>query len=247
MDNLSLHQLPEKSASMRRRHNSMLVTGSKESSKWLQEYSCFNLLARQDQLIEQVQNQKDKTTSQFTSSQVSSHDFGGNHTSSYTDIVSKIEEHRELMQSVDSFDFDCLKLAQQIGRENCLPMVIFRIMKDLPQDEPAVVLNDDKLINFLFAIKQGYRPEVAYHNDLHGTDVAQMMHLLIKEGNLAQVAQLNYLDLVSAVTASVCHDFDHDGFNNGYHVSFMTDRAVRYHDKAVQENWHASESMKLLL
>ena len=27
----------------------------------------------------------------------------------------------------------------------------------------------------------------------------------------------------------------------------MTDRALRYHDKAVQENWHASESMKLLL
>jgi len=27
----------------------------------------------------------------------------------------------------------------------------------------------------------------------------------------------------------------------------MTDRALRYHDKAVQENWHASESMKILL
>ena len=27
----------------------------------------------------------------------------------------------------------------------------------------------------------------------------------------------------------------------------MTDRALRYHDKAVQENWHASETMKILL
>ena len=26
----------------------------------------------------------------------------------------------------------------------------------------------------------------------------------------------------------------------------MTDRALRYHDKAVQENWHASESIKLI-
>lgn len=26
----------------------------------------------------------------------------------------------------------------------------------------------------------------------------------------------------------------------------MTDRAVRYHDKAVQENWHAAESLMLM-
>ena len=52
---------------------------------------------------------------------------------------------------------------------------------------------------------------------------------------------------MSAITAAACHDFAHDGYNNAYHVNFMTDRALRYHDKAVQENWHASESMKLLL
>ena len=88
---------------------------------------------------------------------------------------------------------------------------------------------------------------MAYHNDLHGADVAQMMYMFIKQGDLATIAQLNYLDLVSAITAAACHDFAHDGFNNAYHVNFMTDRALRYHDKAVQENWHASESMKLLL
>ena len=71
--------------------------------------------------------------------------------------------------------------------------------------------------------------------------------MFIKEGDLATVAKLNYLDLVSIITAAVCHDYNHDGFNNSYHVNFMTDRALRYHDKAVQENWHASESMKLLL
>ena len=62
-----------------------------------------------------------------------------------------------------------------------------------------------------------------------------------------ELAHLNYLDLIGAITASACHDLDHDGFNNTYHVNFMTDRAIRYHDKAVQENWHASESIKLLL
>ena len=73
------------------------------------------------------------------------------------------------------------------------------------------------------------------------------MYTLIKHGNLAQLAQLNQIDLISAISAAACHDFDHDGFNNAYHVNFMTNRALRYHDKAVQENWHASESMKLFL
>ena len=79
----------------------------------------------------------------------------------------------------------------------------------------------------------GYRRDVVYHNDLHGADVAQMMYMFFKEGNLHGIAQLHYLDMVSAIIASACHDFDHDGLNNAYHVNFMTDRALRYHDMHV--------------
>ena len=74
-----------------------------------------------------------------------------------------------------------------------------------------------------------------------------MMYHMIGKGGLTTVAELNYLYLVAALTAAACHDFDHDGFNNGYHVNFMTNRALRYHDKAVQENWHALKSIKELL
>ena len=88
---------------------------------------------------------------------------------------------------------------------------------------------------------------MAYHNDLHGADVAQCVNLMIHHGKLHEVVQLKYLDLVSMITAAACHDFDHDGFNNAYHVNFLTERTLRYHDKAVQENWHASESMRILL
>ena len=151
------------------------------------------------------------------------------------------------MASAEEFTFDCLKLSETLGRENTFPMVVFKIMNDLPNKDPSVVISNDKLLSFLDAIYRGYRRDVAYHNDLHGADVAQYMYLFIKHGNLANLAQLNYLDLVSAISAAACHDFDHDGFNNAYHVNFMTDRALRYHDKAVQENWHASESMKLIL
>jgi len=53
--------------------------------------------------------------------------------------------------------------------------------------------------------------------------------------------------MVSAITAAACHDYDHDGYTNSFHVKFMNDRAIRSFDKAVQESWHAADSMNLLL
>ena len=74
-----------------------------------------------------------------------------------------------------------------------------------------------------------------------------MMHCFLSIGKVTEKAKLNYLDQISAIIAGACHDFEHDGYNNSYHVNFMTHRAVRYHDKAVQENWHASKSIEILL
>ena len=47
--------------------------------------------------------------------------------------------------------------------------------------------------------------------------------------------------------AGVCHDYNHDGFNNAYHVNAMTTRSIRYNDVSVQESYHAAESFQLLL
>lgn len=58
------------------------------------------------------------------------------------------------------------------------------------------------------------------------------MFLIIKDG-LGRVAELDYLDQVSAVIAAVCHDFDHDGFTNTFHVNTHSQRAVRFEDESV--------------
>jgi len=147
--------------------------------------------------------------------------------------MARLDQHSEAVEAISSFDFDCLATSQVLGRENTLPMVVFKIMNDLPKEDAPVLINNDKLIHYLGDIYKGYRQEVGYHNDMHGADVAQMMYLFIKHGNLDTVAQLNYLDMVSAITACAVHDFDHDGFTNAYHVNFVTSRALRYHDKAV--------------
>ena len=99
---------------------------------------------------------------------------------------------------------------------------------------------------FLEDIYKKYRRDVQYHNDLHGIDVAQMCHLFLVQGKLISLAQLDHIDILSFLTAGVCHDLGHDGFTNGYHVNACTDRGIRYNDVSVQENYHVAESFVIL-
>lgn len=107
-------------------------------------------------------------------------------------------------------------------------------------------LNIKKFTRFLGKIYQGYRRDVEYHNDIHGADVLQMMFVFLKQGGLQELAELNELDLLSILTSCVCHDFAHDGMNNAYHVNSISERAVRYNDQSVQENYHVAESYAIL-
>lgn len=59
------------------------------------------------------------------------------------------------------------------------------------------------------------------------------MFLLINEAKLGSIAELRYIDSVCTLIAAVCHDYDHDGFNNAFHVNKMSSRALRYHDESV--------------
>lgn len=85
-----------------------------------------------------------------------------------------------------------------------------------------------------------------YHNDLHGIDVAHMANLLLTEGGLIQLAELDNIDIMAFLVGGICHDLGHDGYTNGYHSNAMTDRAIRYNDVSVQENYHVAESFSIM-
>ena len=125
-----------------------------------------------------------------------------------------------------------------------MSLSILRMMGLNQQTLPQ--LNIQKFTKFIGKIYQGYRRKVQYHNDIHGADVGQMMFTILAQGNMIALAKLNNLDLLSILTSSVCHDFGHDGLNNAYHVNAMSERALRYNDQAVQENYHTAESFRIL-
>ena len=57
---------------------------------------------------------------------------------------------------------------------------------------------------------------------------------------------LNKLDCLSFLIASVCHDLGHDGYNNTYHVNSISKRAIDSNDGPVQEIFHSAELFRLL-
>lgn len=57
-----------------------------------------------------------------------------------------------------------------------------------------------------------------------------MAHLFLIQGKLINILELDHIDVLSFLIAAVCHDFGHDGYNNGFHVNNMTERAIRFND-----------------
>jgi hypothetical protein len=46
------------------------------------------------------------------------------------------------------------------------------------------------------------------------------------EGNLIEIGEFDHLDMVSLLIAGACHDYNHDGLTNAYHVNAITDRSI---------------------
>lgn len=134
------------------------------------------------------------------------------------------------MSTIDNPDFSIFEVQKQVGRENTLPLVSWKILDNLDLIE---LVNEEKMAKFLDKIFVGYRQDVGYHNDLHGADVAQMCYRMLTKGYLSQILNLNKLDLLSFVIASLCHDVGHDGFNNNYHQNAQTPRAIDSNDVSV--------------
>lgn len=100
-------------------------------------------------------------------------------TSNTIGLLAKLDQYEEALQCIDSMDFNAFELCDILGRESFFTIVIFKLMNAIPNNNAPVIINNEKLICFLRSIYTGYRRNVAYHNDLHGADVAQMMHLFI--------------------------------------------------------------------
>ncbi|XP_071490119.1 high affinity cGMP-specific 3',5'-cyclic phosphodiesterase 9A-like [Diadema antillarum] len=104
-------------------------------------------------------------------------------------------------------------------------------------------MNPIVLRRFLCCVQENYRNN-PFHNFRHCFCVTQMMYGMIYLCDLK--SKFNLTDLGILLTAAVCHDLDHPGFNNTYQINARTDLAIRYNDISPLENHHCAVAFKIL-
>ncbi|XP_062258428.1 high affinity cGMP-specific 3',5'-cyclic phosphodiesterase 9A isoform X2 [Platichthys flesus] len=103
-------------------------------------------------------------------------------------------------------------------------------------------INPVTLKRWLLCIHDNYRNN-AFHNFRHCFCVTQMMYSMICLGSLQE--KFTQVDILILMTAAVCHDLDHPGFNNTYQVNARTELAVRYNDISPLENHHCAVAFQI--
>ena len=84
-------------------------------------------------------------------------------------ILKDLELAIEPLAHADQLSFDLFKLNEAVGRDKTLIILSSHILKE---HDLIKFVDQDKLFSFLKTISEGYRRDISYHNDLHGSDVA---------------------------------------------------------------------------
>lgn len=115
-----------------------------------------------------------------------------------------MDRHSLECSAIDSLDFDLLSFKEKVGFGNVLSLITFNCLTKLP-GAPLKNLRFDnqRLVCFLLKIGSNYGQN-PYHNALHAADAVQQLNLYLKWGDLAQIAQLDLIDMVSIVIATAC-------------------------------------------
>uniref|UniRef100_A0A0G4HBT0 Phosphodiesterase n=1 Tax=Chromera velia CCMP2878 TaxID=1169474 RepID=A0A0G4HBT0_9ALVE len=124
-----------------------------------------------------------------------------------------------------------------------LPLVGLQLLKPYIVD-PLNQTGMYRILNFLALVQAGYSKNAAYHNALHGADVALMTVWLTEHVGVRRF--LSSIRNVSIVIAALCHDVGHEGLNNMFHVNSTSELALTYNDVSVLENFHASQTFRLM-
>ena len=156
-----------------------------------------------------------------------------------------IQDGYDIAKIINTKNFDIFILKDLIGYNNVLPFVGRIILENLGLIDEEI-LSVEKLDPFLISVNNQYKPEVLYHNCLHGADVTQSCYIFFTYSNAEKISQTNVLDLLSIFIAALGHDIGHPGLNNNFHINDSTDMAITYNDISVLENFHASTLFKTI-
>jgi 3',5'-cyclic-nucleotide phosphodiesterase len=147
----------------------------------------------------------------------------------------------KMFETVDQWNFDVFLLDELTeGQTLFITSYTLFVKYDLLS---KFNLNEQVLINFLRKVESGYH-DVPYHNAMHAADVLQSMHYIITKGGLSQY--MSDEDILASLIASIVHDYDHPGLNNGFQINAQSYLATLYNDRSVLEQHHCAQAFEIM-
>ena len=157
------------------------------------------------------------------------------------ETVSLSKDVRAALTDVHSWGFDVWNVAA-VTDDKPLVVVVNRLL-ELNGLYGKLPIERSRVVGFLHAIQDGYLAENPYHNAVHGADVAHATFWLLNKTDAAHV--VGPVDHFAVLIAAAMHDVKHPGVNNNFLSRTMHPLAMQYNDKAILENMHVSEGLKL--
>ena len=137
-----------------------------------------------------------------------------------------------------SWDCDILGMAKEELPELVLAMFnTFELCAEFD-------IERETLARFLGRVLDNYRDN-PYHNAYHAVQVVHSVFLILLHCERVKTS-LSSLDVLALLIAAVCHDVDHRGTNNAYHMSLCDELALQYNDTSVNEQHHCRLTFAIL-
>ena len=104
-------------------------------------------------------------------------------------------------------------------------------------------INSEQFFRFVYTISERYT-STPYHNWTHACDVLQCVFFQLKTANVDQIYES--WEIFTLLVAAVCHDTNHEGFNNVFNLKAETPLGILFKDQSVMEIHHITESIPII-
>ena len=158
-------------------------------------------------------------------------------------IVTFLNGNSDILNEIETPNFDIFNLDEKIGKENTLSLIGYYIFNRFGFYN---IINYNNFEKWCKKISEGYLRTNPYHTDLHAADITHTCLIYFKIGKVNEICKFNKISKCSLFLSCICHDYKHPGVNNNYLKETKNILSLTYNDNSILENFHISETFKLI-
>ena len=158
-------------------------------------------------------------------------------------IVKFLNDNSEILNTIETVNFNIFNLDEKIGKENTLSLIGYYIFNRFGFYN---IINYNNFEKWCKKISEGYLRTNPYHTDLHAADITHTCLIYFKIGKINEICKLSKISKCSLFLSCICHDYKHPGVNNNFLKETKNVLSLTYNDTSILENMHISEAYKLI-